>query len=364
MTGKIVLENMKYKPMRTALSVLLIAVPVTLILTLVGLSRGMIQESQRRQRGVGADILFRPPGSSAISLSGAPLPEKFVQRLEEEPHVVMGMGMMSHPISGFTYAAGADLDTFNRMSGGFKYLDGGPFQNPDDVLIDDFYARQVGARAGTMIRLLNRDWHVAGVVEGGKLSHIVLPLRVLQDLTSNTGKISQVFLKLDNPSNTGAVMERLKEEFPDYSILSMEEMMSQLNVDNVPQLRAFIRVVEGIGIVIGFAVVSLSMYMAVLQRTREIGILKSLGASRFFILSLILLEALVMGLGGTILGILMTFGVRSVILTLAPASYPQAIVPDWWPVAALITLVGATLGAMYPGMSAVRQDAIEALAYE
>ena len=60
----------------------------------------------------------------------------------------------------------------------------------------------------------------------------------------------------------------------------MEEFTSALNVNNIPALRDFIAVVMGIGVVIGFAVVCLSMYMSVLQRTREIGILKSLGASK------------------------------------------------------------------------------------
>ena len=104
--------------------------------------------------------------------------------------------------------------------------------------------------------------------------------------------------------------------------------------------------------------------MAVLQRTREFGILKSLGASRSFILKLILTEAVLMGIGGTILGILLSFASRWVILALVPASFPQAIVPDWWPIAALITLIGAALGGVYPGWSAARQDPIEALAYE
>ena len=53
MTGKIVLENLKNRPMRSLLSILLIGVPVTLILTLVGLTQGMLTDSQNRQRGVG-----------------------------------------------------------------------------------------------------------------------------------------------------------------------------------------------------------------------------------------------------------------------------------------------------------------------
>jgi putative ABC transport system permease protein len=106
------------------------------------------------------------------------------------------------------------------------------------------------------------------------------------------------------------------------------------------------------------------MYMAVLQRTREIGILKALGASQSFILRIILAEAMVLGIGGTVLGILMSYGACWLIRTFVPASLPMIIVPLWWPIAGAVTLVGAGLGALYPGLSAARHDPIEALAYE
>jgi putative ABC transport system permease protein len=106
------------------------------------------------------------------------------------------------------------------------------------------------------------------------------------------------------------------------------------------------------------------MYMAVLQRTREIGILKSLGASKSFILGIILSEALFLGLGGTVLGILMSYGAASLIHFLKPASLPMIIVYGWWPRAGAITVLGALLGALYPGLTAAAHDPIEALSYE
>jgi putative ABC transport system permease protein len=364
-TGKLVLENLKHKPMRSLLSILLIGVPVTLILCLVGLSHGMLEDSARRTRGIGADVVVRPKGTSFFTFTGAPIPQHMVGFLAKQPHVKLAMGVVNHPIQGVTLGAtGIDLKTFDRMNGGFKYIEGGPFQGPDDVIIDRFYAAQQKVHAGQRITLLNQQWRVCGIIEGGKLARIVFPLAVLQDKTSVTDHVSQVYLKLDDPANTAAVVQELKDLLPGYPIYSMEEVTSLYSVNNIQGLREFIMVIMAIGVVIGFAVVCLSMYMAVLQRTREIGILKALGASKSFILRIILAEALVLGMGGTILGIVMSCGAWWLIRTLVPASIPMVIVTAWWPIAGGITLIGTGLGALYPGLSAARHDTIEALAYE
>jgi len=123
-------------------------------------------------------------------------------------------------------------------------------------------------------------------------------------------------------------------------------------------------VIISLGIVVGFLVVFLSLYTAVLERTREIGILKALGASPGYVLNILFRETVLLALAGTLLGILMTYGTRWVIMSWAPASLTQVIVPDWWGIAGLIALGGALLGATYQGWRAARQDPIEALAYE
>jgi len=202
------------------------------------------------------------------------------------------------------------------------------------------------------------------VIEPGKLARLVVQMPTLQNLDAATGKIGQIYVKVDDPANINLVVDELRGLLRDYPVNSMADYTAMWNVNQIPAIKEFTMVVVAIGVVIGIAVVCLSMYMAVLQRTREIGILKALGASKGFILSIILIEATLLGAGGTILGIVFSFGAQWLIRTLVPASFQMAIVYDWWPRAALIILTAAILGALYPGLSAARHDPIEALAYE
>ncbi len=364
MTNKLVIENLRFRPIRTALSILAIGIEVVMILTIAGISRGMLVDSQRRVRGVGADVLVRPPGSSVISLSSAPIPEKMVKFIERQPHVTMAVGAINQPVGGVTVVTGVDLNDFSRMNGGFRYLKGGMPRQPDDILVDRYYAQQNKLKVGSSIELMNRRWNVSGIIEEGKLARIVVPIHILQDLTSNAGKISQIFVKVDNGANVDAVVHELKERLPNYLIYSLEEFLSLISMDHIPGLAEFIGVIIGLSIVVGFLVVFLSMYTAVLERTREIGILKALGASPGFILGILMRETFLLAVGGSALGILLSFGTRWLIMTLVPGSLSQYIVPDWWPIASGIALIGALLGSAYPGWRAARQDPIEALAYE
>jgi putative ABC transport system permease protein len=363
--AKLVAANLTQRPVRTVLSILLIAVPVALMLTLVGLSRGFIEDSSRRTRGVGADVIVRSPDSHVgASFALSNMPQKLVTRLGEIPHVTLATGVASHLVSGWTTVSGIEVTDFERMSGGFVFREGHSFEKPDDIVLDTYYAQQIRVHVGSKVNLLGRDWNVAGVVEPGKLTHIFLPLNVLQDLDGSEGKVAQIYLQVDNPANTHAVIDSIKALLPGYHVFTIEELLSLTSVDNIPFLRAFINVIIGVAVLIGAAVASLSMYMAIQQRTREIGILKALGASKLLILRIVVMEALFLGLGGSILGIGFSFAGRWLLAKLVPASLPQAIVPQWWPIAGAIAMGSAVLGALYPAMLAAWQDPIEAISYE
>lgn len=336
-----------------------------MVLTLVGLSYGMIEESARRTRGVGADIIVRPPFSSALSLSGAPMPESLLDKyFATIPHVKNVTGTVVEPIVFPETMTGIDMESFNRVSGGFRFISGGPFQQPDDVLVDEFYARQRDTRVGDRINIKNRDWTVRGIVEAGKLSRVFVQLKVLQELTGSNNKLSQIYLKLDGDEHLKPILAKLKTDLKDYQIYSTEELVSLISINSLPGLKAFIGVIIGLSIIIGFLVVFLSMYTAVLERTREVGILKAIGASPGYVLKVLITETVVLAVAGSILGVALSFGSQWLIETFVPASLQQKIVPEWWPITLAIALSGAILGTLYPGLKAAKQDAIEALAYD
>jgi putative ABC transport system permease protein len=363
--NKLVVENLKHRPVRTLLSICAISLEVTMILTLVGVSHGMLEDVKERSRGVGADIWIRPPGSSLMSFNNASMPEKLVDFFAGQPNVEVAVGSVSYGAGVGESTSGVDLEKFARMSP-FRFVEGGMIRDQNDILVDQRYAQQKGLNAGSRIELWNRTWEVAGVFESGKLARIILPKETVQELSGATGKVSQIFLKLDDPSLANTVKERLKANpgLQGYPIYTLEEWTSLWSVNTVPGLQPFIAVIVTLGVVVGFLVVFLSMYTAVLERTREIGILKSLGASRGYILGILLRETAVLAVIGAALGILLTYGTRWAVNTYAGPALTQMVVVDWWPISGAIAIGGAVLGTLYPGLKAVRQDALEALSYE
>jgi putative ABC transport system permease protein len=363
LTNKLVFENLKHRPIRTFIGIVVIGIQVTLILTLVGLKQGTLSDQASRASGVGADIIVRPPSSSVVSMSAA-MDARIGGKLDQQPGVKLSSGVLQQGTDLFNYVTGVDLPQFDKLNGGFHFLDGGPFQGPNDVIVDEFYAKQNKLHVGSTLTLLNRPWRVAGIYQAGMLTRVVVPLATLQDLTANTGKVSWVYVKLQDPSKTDQSVAQLRSVLKDYRIYSMEEFTSLFSVSSIPMLNGFIWVVIGLGVVVGFLAILLSMYTAVLERTREIGVLKALGASPAYILNILLREAAVIAIAGAIFGILLSYVTRFLIHNVVPASLIQAIVPMWWPIAAAIAIAGALLGAVGPGLKAARQDAIEALAYD
>jgi putative ABC transport system permease protein len=366
--NRMILANLMYRPFRTIISVVAVAVEVTLILLIVGIMLGMLNDSKNRQAGIGADIMVQPPGSSLLmGVSGAPVSVKVADKLRQLQHVVAVAPVVTQLTTAGTVEVldGIDLPSFNAVSGGFHYLSGGPFEGSYDMIVDDLEAGSKHRKVGDTVEMLNHLFRICGIVEHGKGARKFVPIATLQDLIGAIGKASIFYVKLDDPNNADEVVRMIKgiPGMQQYGVHSLKEYLSLMTSASIPGLTTVINVVIGIAMIIGFIVIFQAMYAAVMERTREIGILKSLGAGKLYIVNVVLRETLLIAIGGVIMGIGISYGAR-IGLRAKFQTLPVLITYGWLVKAAIVALVGSMLGALYPAMKAAQKDPIDALAYE
>lgn len=190
-----------------------------------------------------------------------------------------------------------------------------------------------------------------------------ISLATLQDLLGAQGKATTFFIKCTDPGYTDQTADAIRTLLPRYTVMPIKQYMQLMTSNNLPGLNVFITVMIGLAVGIGFLVIFLSMYTTITERTREIGILKSLGASKTYIISVILLEASVLTTVGIIAGIITSLILRKFFITLFP-TLPVELSWEWRLYAAGLALAGSLVGAFYPAMKAARLDPVDALAYE
>jgi putative ABC transport system permease protein len=304
-----------------------------------------------------------------MGLSGLPMSTKFAATLSRLPHVmaVAPVGVQLNTTGGIETIYGIDPDSFLKVAGPFVYLAGGPFQKSDEVVVDDFFAKSNHLTVGSPVAMWNRTFRISGIVEHGKGARKYIGLNSMQQLVGSESKASIFYLKLDDPSEelVQQVVRSIRQ-IPgagEFQVRSMHEWLSLMTPANLPGFSTVVELVIGVATVIGFIVIFQTMYTAVMERTREIGILKSLGSSKLAIVGLVLRETLFLAVSGAVTGIAASFLARVLINSRFP-TLQVLIEPRWIMYASVIALAAACLGGLYPAFQAAQKDPLDALAYE
>lgn len=349
--------------MRSAFSAAAIGLQVFFILLIVGLTSGILRDWRTRAEGVGADIIVQPPNSSIFfSFSSAVIPQSQVARIEKLPGIdEVGPVVIVVDTATLGVIYGIDYARFSGLSEGFTFLSGGAFTGPNDVIADDLAAQTRKLTVGSDVSLMNRNFRVSGIVVHGKGARFFVSMETAQEIAGAEKRVSMIYVR--STGNTEAVRAELTRLLPGYRIRSMAEYMSLMTSSSLPELRPFIRSFIGLGVVISFLVVLLTMYTLVLERRREIGILKAIGSSRLEICWLIVAEALLLVALGVVVGLLGTYATTTLLHRTSPTLQIE-ITWDWIVRSILVAVVGALAGAAYPAVRAARSDPINALAYE
>lgn len=375
----LVAENVRHRPLRTAISVAGVALGVVLIVLTVGLARGMMRDSATRQANVNAEIMFYPAGDFSPAtgqvLSLDTIYATAIQSGSPRIPAVAGVAAVS-PVAqylqtsqtgiGFEIIEGIDVASYGAVTD-WRVVDGRAPAGKEAV-VDRTYVRNKKdvngqeVRIGSEIILFGTRVPVVAIYEPEVGARVKMPLDTLQRfVVGGADKCSFLLVKCENPAEQLLVADELREKYPANRVVLTSELPS-LFAGSIGSLETFLNVVVGLAAVISTLVTLLGMYTTIIERTREIGVLKSLGASRLFIVSVIEKEALlisVIGIGlGAAISLAGRYGIEAV------TSLHVDIDLKWLAIAAVIGLAGGAIGALYPALRAAALDPVQALSYE
>lgn len=359
---------MLHRPARTLVSVVGIGVGILLIVFTIGLANGSMRERAHREANIDAEIMFRPSGSIGVSGSDSlRLPVSMITEIEriEGVAAVIPIAQNSVPakdgITGSRFVDGVSFSTYAAVAGlqimqGRAMVDG-----QDEMMSDVAWLERRNMKIGDKFEIYDRDFTVVGTYEPSSGARIKIPLSTMQEQLGADGKASAFLIKVKEGFTPQTVGDSLNANFPESRILLTSELEG-LYMQALPALSVFLDVVVGVAGAISALIILLTMYTTVTERTRQIGVLKSLGMSNLNIGWTIVQEALLISVGGVIFGVLATFFLKFALgkwTTLTVSIDPQLI-------AAIIAIgmISGVLGALYPGIRAARLDAVEALNYD
>ena len=362
----LVTSNIRQRPIRTLVSVAGIALGVCLIMLFTGLARGMSNDLHRRATNVRAELMFMRPGAVQLTATTANLDTRYVDRLQAIEGVEVAMPVIRHFFQGnkgigLEQIDGVDWTTYATVNGISMVTGQGP-QNLNEVVIDEKKARDNNYSVGDLIKPFGTDdYRIAGIYSPESGARVKMSLEAMQRALEAEGKCTFIFVKLRNPDQLQEVAQRIDQELPGNTIQPTREVFTSFE-KSIPYLGVFLRVLVGLAAVVSSLVVMLAMYTTITERTREIGILKAMGASRGYIVGIIEKEAILISIIGLIAG----FAVSLIAGYLIHKTYGLVFEYSWtWAmVAAAIGIIGGILGALYPAWRASNLDPVNALAYD
>ena len=388
----LIAANLRQRPLRTAISVTGVALGVVLVVLTVGLARGMTRDAAQRQGNVEAELRMYPPGNISMSTNPLMLRSGYADAIlngikptAEDPDIQpkppvpgviattpVGEWIKSGGAIGFELIDGIDYETFVKTSQlkivkGRRLADGRTPGSDYEAIVDPFYAANNVADdgkpvdVGSKITVLSHEFTVVGIYEPSQLARVKIPLATLQHLLGGVNNCTFVMIRVEKPEMTASVLKTLKEMYPGYNFIRTSDLPELFSQSTKP-VEVFLDVVIGLALVISTLVILLAMYTTIIERTREIGILKSLGASRPFIVGVIEKEATVISALGVAVGFVASvigkYGIE------ATTRLRIDLVPRWLLISAAIGVLGGVVGALYPAMRAANLDPLEALSYE
>ncbi len=369
-----ILKNLLRRKFRTLLTILGIAIGVAAIISLGGMANGLQAGYNSMLTGSKADLIISQPDAMDISYSS--VDDEVGKKLITMPEVSRVSGMLQ----GFTQAEGEPfffvfgypkdsfvLDRFIITEGVALFSKESEKLKGDPILLGSAAAEVLKKSPGDSLRLTGSIYRVVGIYETGDAfedSGALLNLEDAQILLGRQRQVSLYYIQLKEPALRDRFLERATRQWSDLSISGVEEYSQKQSMSDF--MNGYVWVIGGLAIIIGGVSMMNSQLMSVFERTREIGVLRALGWSKWRILWMILAESIFVCLAGGVLGIaigwLIITGLSKVTVLFGMGN--SNLSADLIIQAFSVVLILGLIGGLYPAWRASRLQPVEALRYE
>ncbi len=397
---KISLKNLKKRKVRTALTLIGIIIAIATIFVLISISVGLQGAVEEQFKLLGSNKFFiQSKGQFGSGSAGgvAILTKNDVDYVKKIP----GVKEVSYTIIAsaklkfkdnirFVSTYGIDTETSELYfeSGNLKMLDGRTLKKGDrnkivlgyDYKVGDFLGKEI--KVGDKIEINDRKFEVKGIIDRIGNSQddraIYLTEEDTRELFNITKRIDFITVQIEDGEDLNEVADRvekkltrsrgLSEDKSDISILTPEELLESFG-QVLTVLTVFLLGIAGISLVVGGIGIANTMYTSVLERRKEIGIMKAIGAKNSDVLKIFLVESGLIGLSGgiigIILGVIIAKGVEFIAINSLGTTLLQAAIPPNLIIGCLAFAfgIGAFFGA-WPAWQASRLKPVDALRYE
>ncbi|OGY81483.1 MAG: hypothetical protein A3F54_02535 [Candidatus Kerfeldbacteria bacterium RIFCSPHIGHO2_12_FULL_48_17] len=347
-------KNLLHEKLRFLISVGGVAFSVMLILIILALYRGWNEKLGRYVESVDADVWVLQNGATDMFHSTSLFPVILLDQLKNIDGVkrvdpVVGRRIPVEKDGKEVMMIMMGYDTKTGAGGPLKIVKGAAPQK-GEIIIDEVMAKKLKVGVGDKLEIIDETFTIAGISSGGNVvtfQYGFMPIDDAREFMRMSDLINYGLVSFADGTDAQEMTDRIERNIPDVDLLAKSTFADNNRKQIMEAFLPIIKVLVVIGFIVGLVVISLTIYTATIEKSREYGILKAVGAKNRHLYRIIFTQSAIAGITGFIFGIALTFAVAD----LAGRIEPSFITSIAWPDVIMvfgITLLMITLSAFIP----------------